>query len=101
MEYRLCPTEGYGPSRPLQLASVKVEENMDVCPFSCCTVFMYNMKFKKSMNVCLFSCNNVPYIVLAGMCIYVIYKCLRWDFNLQQDLGKLSYKKIANPSNRH
>jgi hypothetical protein len=40
------------------------------------------------MNVCLSSCNTVPYIVLAVMCIYVIYKCLRRDFDQQQDLGK-------------
>ncbi len=43
----LCPTEGYGPSRPLQLASVKFEENMNVCLFSCSAVFMSSMKCKK------------------------------------------------------
>ncbi len=27
------------------------------------------------------------------MCIFVIYKCLSWDSNQQQDLGKPSQKK--------
>jgi hypothetical protein len=44
------------------------------------------------MNVCLSSRNTVPYIVLAVMCIYVIYKCLSGDFDQQQDLGKPSKK---------
>jgi hypothetical protein len=83
-------TEGYVPSRPLQFASAKFEENMNVCPFSCCAVLMSSMKCKKSMNVCLSSCNAMPYIVLAMMCIHVIYKCLSWHFDLKQDLGKPS-----------
>ncbi len=83
-------TEGYGCSRPFQLAGVKFEENMNVCPFSCCALFMFSMKCKKSMNVCLFSCSTVLYIILAVMCIYVIYKCFSWDFDQQQDLDKLS-----------
>jgi hypothetical protein len=29
--YVLCPTAGCGPSRPLQLASVKFEDSMNVC----------------------------------------------------------------------
>jgi hypothetical protein len=32
--------------------------------------------------------NAVPYIVLAVLHIYVIFKCLRWDSYQQQDLGK-------------
>jgi hypothetical protein len=36
-------------------------------------------------------CNNaVPYIVLAMLCIYVIYKCLSWDSDQLRDLGKPS-----------
>jgi hypothetical protein len=34
------------------------------------------------------------------MCIYVIYKCLNWDFDQQEDLGKPSLK-IAKPSHQH
>jgi hypothetical protein len=33
------------------------------------------------------------------MCIYVIYKCLSWGVDRQQDLGKPS-KKTAKPSYR-
>ncbi len=29
------------------------------------------------------------------MCIYVIYKCLSWDFDQKQDLGKPSLKYQA------
>jgi hypothetical protein len=36
--------------------------------------------------------NAVSYCVLAVMHIYVIYKCLSWDGNQQQDLGKPSLK---------
>ncbi len=53
---------------------------------------MSSMKCKKSMIVCLSSCNAVPYIVLAMLCIYAIYKCLSWDFDQQQDLSKPSWK---------
>jgi hypothetical protein len=42
------------------------------------------------MNVCLFSCSTVLYVILAVMGIYMIYKCLSWDFDQQQDLGKPS-----------
>ncbi len=42
----------------------------------------------QGMNVCLLSCSAVFYIILAAMCIFVIYKCLSWDFDQQQDLGK-------------
>ncbi len=35
----------------------------------------------------------VPYIVLAVMWIYVIYKCLSWDGDQQRDLGKPSQKQ--------
>ncbi len=34
----------------------------------------------------------------AMMCICVIYKCLSWEFDQQQDMGKPSLKKIAKPS---
>jgi hypothetical protein len=34
------------------------------------------------------------------MCIFVIYKCLSWDSDQQQDLGKPSQKKIAMPNYR-
>jgi hypothetical protein len=37
-----------------------------------------------------FSCCAGFYIILAVMCIYVINKCLSWDFDQQQDLGKPS-----------
>jgi hypothetical protein len=36
--------------------------------------------------------NAVSYIVLAVMHIYVIYMCLSWDSNKQQDLGKPGLK---------
>jgi hypothetical protein len=49
---------------------------------------MLSMKCDKKINVCLFNCNIVPYIVVAVMCIYVIYNCLSRDFDQQQDLGK-------------
>jgi hypothetical protein len=58
----MCPTEGFRPSRPLQLAGVKC---------------------KMSMNVCLFNYSAVFYVILIAMCIYVIYKCLSWDFDQQ------------------
>jgi hypothetical protein len=57
--FSLCPTEGLRTSRPLQLASVKCE---------------------KSMNICLFNYNAVFHVLLAALCIFVIYKCLSWDF---------------------
>jgi hypothetical protein len=40
--------------------------------------------------VCLFRCSAVFYVISAVMCIYVIYKCLGWDFDQQQDLGNSS-----------
>jgi hypothetical protein len=51
---------------------------------------MPSMKCKKSMNVCLCSYGAVLYVILAMMCIYVIYKCLSLDFDHQQDLGNPS-----------
>ncbi len=57
---------------------MKFEENMNVCLLSCRAVFMPSMKCKKSMNVCPFSCSAVFYVLLAVMCIYVIYKCFCW-----------------------
>jgi hypothetical protein len=35
----------------------------------------------------------VPYTVLAMMRIYVIYKCLSWDGDQQQELGKPNKKQ--------
>ncbi len=65
----VCPTEEFGTSGPLQLASVKCEEGVDVCFFSFIAVFN---------------------VILTAMCIYVIYKCLSWDFDQQEDLCKPS-----------
>jgi hypothetical protein len=48
----LCPTEGFGPSRPLQLTSVKYKNDMNVCLLSYSVVFIPNMKCKKNVNVC-------------------------------------------------
>jgi hypothetical protein len=42
-----------------------------------------------SMYVYVRSCNSVL-TYLAVMCIFVIYKCLSWDSNQQQELGKTS-----------
>ncbi len=36
----------------------------------------------------MLSYSIVLYTVLAVMCICVIYKCLSWDIDKQQDLGK-------------
>jgi hypothetical protein len=46
------------------------------CVLIIITMFMLNVEYKKIVNVFLSSDNTVPYIVLAVMCIYVIYKCL-------------------------
>ncbi len=59
----------------------------------CICVIMYtncacvSVKHKKVVSVCIRYCT---YIVLAVMCIYVIYKCLSRDSNQQLDLGKSS-----------
>ncbi len=59
---------------------------------------MYGM-LKENVKTCLLSYSTVSYIGLAMMCIYVIYKCLSWDVDQQQDLGKPSFK-IVQPSHR-
>jgi hypothetical protein len=38
------------------------------------------------------SCKSIL-TYLAMMCIFVIYTCLSWDSDQQQDLGKLSQEK--------
>jgi hypothetical protein len=48
----LCSTEGFMPSRPLQLTSVKYKKDMNVCLPSYSIMFMPNMKCKKNVNVC-------------------------------------------------
>ncbi len=63
------------------------------------SVFMSSMKCKKSMNVRLFSCSAVLKVILAVMCIYVIYKCLSWDFYQQQEvLASQAKNSQAKPS---
>ncbi len=42
------------------------------------------------------SFRNSVLTYLAVMCIFVIYKCLIWHSNLQQDLGKPSQKKYPS-----
>jgi hypothetical protein len=44
-----------------------------------------------SMCVHVLFCNSVL-TYLAVMCIFVIYNCLHWGSNKQQDLGKPSQK---------
>jgi hypothetical protein len=60
---------------------------------------MLSVLCKKIVNVCLPSYNTVSYIVLAVMCICVIYKYLSWGKNQQQDLGKPSLN-ITKPSHQ-
>ncbi len=67
----LCQTEEFGPSRTLQLTCVKCRESENVHVYSCCAVF---------------------YVVGIVMCIYVIYKFLRWDNDQQLDRGEPSWK---------
>jgi hypothetical protein len=63
-------------------------------------MFMLSVKYKtRIVNVCPFNYSTVPNIVLAVMCIYVIYKRLSWGGDQQQDLGKPSLK-IAKPSHQ-
>jgi hypothetical protein len=56
---------------------------------NCAGVKCKNVQSSECM-CCICGCSVVPYIVLAVMCIYVIYKCLSWDGDQQQDLGKPS-----------
>ncbi len=51
------------------------------------------------INIYVSFCNSVL-TYLAIMCIFVIYKCLSWGGNQQQDLSKPSQEKIAKPSFR-
>jgi hypothetical protein len=51
------------------------------------------------MYVYVLFCDSVL-TYLAVMSIFVIYKCLSWGSNQQQDLGKPSWEKIVKPSHR-
>jgi hypothetical protein len=87
-------TEECRPSRPLQLAGVKFENIVNMCQklslFSCSVQYV---KDCLCVCVCLTVTLRLPYIVLAVMCIYVIYKCLSWGGDQQQAKLKDSQAK--------
>ncbi len=73
---QLCPTEECGPSRPLQLANVKLKDSMNVYLLLSYRAHVKYMDCKKTVNACLYRYSTVSYTVLAMTCICVIYKFL-------------------------
>ncbi len=59
----MCPTKGFGPSRPHHLAMLNMEKSENMYMYSCCTVF----------------CVILNYVILTAMCIFVIYKWLKLE----------------------
>ncbi len=84
----LCPTEEWGPGRPLQPNSmirkcVKVCINVD---------YDWNEFNEKEECMCMYRLITVCSRNVVMMGISVIYECLSWGSDQQQDLGKPSWK---------
>jgi hypothetical protein len=90
LTHQRCPAEYWGPSRLLQLASLK-HEDVWMCVQMLIVPVVSSSKCKECKEKCECTyrfCKHCAHIILAVMCIYVIYKCLSWGGDRQQNLGK-------------